>query len=70
MRLLVTGGSGFLGGYVLDKAQRRGHDVVALARSDTAAAAVASHGAQPLTGDFDDPAALPEVFSPRGAVRW
>ena len=41
MRLLVTGGSGFLGGYVLDEAQRRGHDVVALARSDTAAAAVA-----------------------------
>ena len=66
MRLLVTGGSGFLGGYVLDKAQRRGHDVVALARSDTAAAAVASHGAQPLAGDFDDPAALPEVFQSAG----
>ena len=27
MRLLVTGGSGFLGGYVLDEARRRGHDV-------------------------------------------
>ncbi len=63
MRLLVTGGSGFLGGYALDEARRRGHEVVALARSDTAAAAVASHGAQPLAGDFDDPAALPEVFS-------
>jgi uncharacterized protein YbjT (DUF2867 family) len=63
MRLLVTGGSGFLGGYVLDQAQRRGHDVVALARSGTAAAAVASHGAQPLAGDLDDPAALPEVFT-------
>ena len=58
MRLLVTGGSGFLGGYVLDEARRRGHEVVALARSDTAAAAVARHGARPLTGDFDDPAAL------------
>lgn len=66
MRLLVTGGSGFLGGYVLDKAQRRGHDVVALARSDAAAAAVAGHGAQPLAGDFDDPAALPEVFRSAG----
>ncbi|MGI8450887.1 MAG: SDR family oxidoreductase, partial [Streptosporangiaceae bacterium] len=63
MRLLVTGASGFLGGYVLDEARRRGHEVVALARSDTAAAAVAGHGAEPLTGDFDDPAGLPGVFS-------
>jgi uncharacterized protein YbjT (DUF2867 family) len=63
MRLLVTGGSGFLGGYVLDEARRRGHEVVALARTDTAAAAVTKHGAEPLTGDFDDPAALRDVFS-------
>jgi uncharacterized protein YbjT (DUF2867 family) len=63
MRLLVTGGSGFLGGYVLDEARRRGHEVVALARSDMAAAAVAAHGAEPLTGDFHDPAGLPDAFS-------
>jgi uncharacterized protein YbjT (DUF2867 family) len=63
MRLLVTGGSGFLGAYVLDEARRRGHEVVALARSDTATAAVARHGAEPLSGDFDDPAGLPDVFS-------
>lgn len=63
MRLLVTGGSGFLGGYVLDEARRRGHEVVALARSDTAATTVAKHGAEPLAGDFDDPSRLPGVFS-------
>jgi uncharacterized protein YbjT (DUF2867 family) len=63
VRLLVTGGSGFLGAYVLDEARRRGHEVVALARSDTATAAVARHGAEPLSGDFDDPAGLPDVFS-------
>jgi uncharacterized protein YbjT (DUF2867 family) len=63
MRLLVTGGSGFLGGYVLDEARRRGHEAVALVRSHTAAATVARHGAEPLTGDFDDPAGLPGVFS-------
>jgi uncharacterized protein YbjT (DUF2867 family) len=63
MRLLVTGGSGFLGGYVLDEARRRGHEVVALARSGTAAAAVGKNGAEPLTGDFDDPSGLPDVFS-------
>jgi uncharacterized protein YbjT (DUF2867 family) len=62
MRVLVTGGSGFLGRYVLDEARRRGHEVVALARSDTAAAAVARRGAEPLTGDFDDPATLSDVF--------
>ena len=41
MKLLVTGGSGFLGGYVLDEARRRGHEVVGLTRSDKAADAVA-----------------------------
>src|SRR6202042_391033 len=51
------------GGYVLDEARRRGHEVVALARSDKAADAVTKHGAEPLPGDFDDPAALPGVFS-------
>ena len=69
MRLLVTGGSGFLGGYVLDEARRRGHEVVALARSDTATAAVARHGAEPLSGDFDDPGRAPGACSvPRGAL--
>jgi nucleoside-diphosphate-sugar epimerase len=37
--------------------------VVALARSYTAIAAVARHGAEPLSGDFDDPAGLADVFS-------
>jgi uncharacterized protein YbjT (DUF2867 family) len=63
MRLLVTGGSGFLGGYVLDEARRRGHQVVALARSDKAAGAVTEQGAEPLRGDLDDPSALLGVFS-------
>ena len=62
MRLLATGGSGFLGGYVLDEATRRGHEVVALARSKAAAATVRKHGAEPLAGDLDDPAGLADVF--------
>jgi uncharacterized protein YbjT (DUF2867 family) len=68
MRLLVTGGSGFLGGYVLDEARRRGHQVVALARSDQAAAVVTERGAEPLRGDFDDPSTLPGVFSSAGCT--
>jgi len=47
MRLLVTGGSGFLGGYVLAEAARRGHLCVALARSAEAADTVAARGATP-----------------------
>jgi uncharacterized protein YbjT (DUF2867 family) len=57
MRLLVTGGSGFLGGYVLDEAARRGHECLALARSSEAARTVAARGAVPLGGDLDGGAA-------------
>jgi uncharacterized protein YbjT (DUF2867 family) len=63
VRLLVTGGSGFLGGFVLDEAASRGHHCVALARSPAAARAVAARGATPLTGDLDDGAALARVFA-------
>ncbi len=63
MRLLVTGGSGFLGGYVLAGAARRGLGTVALARSAAAAEAVAARGARPWPGDLDEPAQLPEVFA-------
>ena len=67
MRLLVTGGSGFLGGYVLREASRRGHEAVALVRSSTAAQTVASHGAEPLTGDLDATGALAESFRVPGS---
>ena len=48
MRLLVIGGSGFLGGYVLREAALRGHQTLALARSPEAARRVAGYGAQSL----------------------
>jgi len=63
MRLLVTGGSGFLGGYVLAGALRWGHECVALARSREAAAVVTARGATPLVGDLDDGAALAGIFA-------
>ena len=62
LRILVTGGSGFLGGYVLREAARRGHRTVALARSAAAAAAVTALGALPVTGDLDDADSLTNAF--------
>jgi uncharacterized protein YbjT (DUF2867 family) len=63
MRLLVVGGSGFLGGYVLREAVRQGHQVLALARSSAAAHSVEGNGACPLAGDLDDAHRLDEAFS-------
>jgi uncharacterized protein YbjT (DUF2867 family) len=63
MRLLVTGGSGFLGRYVLREASRRGHETVALSRSPAAAQTVAGWGAQPVAGDLDDVGHLYRVFA-------
>ena len=63
MRLLVTGGSGFLGRHVLSLAAAQGHSCVALARSAAAAEVVAGQGATPLAGDLDDAAALGWVFA-------
>jgi uncharacterized protein YbjT (DUF2867 family) len=63
LKLMVTGGSGFLGRYVLREAASRGHVTVALARSDAAAAAVTALGALPVRGDLDDPPSLTHAFA-------
>jgi uncharacterized protein YbjT (DUF2867 family) len=61
--VLVTGGSGFLGEFVLRAAVQRGHEVTALARSRTAAQRVHALGAQPVSGDLGDAASLADAFS-------
>ncbi|HEY1953983.1 MAG TPA: NAD-dependent epimerase/dehydratase family protein [Polyangiaceae bacterium] len=57
-RAFVTGGSGFIGGRLIEALHARGVDVVALARSDKSAAKVRERGATPAAGDLDDVAAL------------
>ena len=54
----VTGGSGFIGGVLLERLVAEGCRVTALARSATSVAAVEARGARAVRGDLDDPASL------------
>lgn len=46
MRIFVTGGSGFVGGHVIEALVARGHEVRAMARSDASARTVERYGAE------------------------
>ncbi|HEU4736487.1 MAG TPA: NAD-dependent epimerase/dehydratase family protein [Solirubrobacterales bacterium] len=52
--VFVTGGSGFIGGRLVQRLVGEGHAVRALARSDSAAERVAKLGAEPVRGDLGD----------------
>jgi nucleoside-diphosphate-sugar epimerase len=54
----VTGGSGFIGGRLIERLIAEGRAVRALARSDDAAARVAELGAEPVRGELGDRASL------------
>jgi nucleoside-diphosphate-sugar epimerase len=54
----VTGGSGFIGGRLIEALVGDGNQVRALARSERSAARVADLGAEPMRGELGDPAAL------------
>lgn len=54
----VTGGSGFVGGRLIERLTREGVGVRALARSDGAAAKVEAAGAEAVRGDLDDENAM------------
>ena len=54
----VTGGSGFVGGRLVERLVRDGWSVRALARSDRSADAVRTRGAEPVRGDLGDLSAL------------
>jgi nucleoside-diphosphate-sugar epimerase len=54
----VTGGSGFIGGRLIERLRRDGHTVRALARSDAAAQRIRERGGEPVAGDLGDVAAM------------
>ena len=54
MRVLVTGGTGHIGSYIIPELIAAGHEVTGLARSDESAAAVSALGAKVRRGDISD----------------
>ncbi|PJI38925.1 NAD(P)-dependent oxidoreductase [Ferrovibrio sp.] len=55
---LVTGGSGFVGGRLIERLVAKGYQVRALARSDDAIRIVQKRGAKPVRGSLNDVASL------------
>ncbi len=53
MKIFVTGGSGFVGGHLIEALAKGGHEVLALARSERAAEAVRGYGATPVRGELE-----------------
>lgn len=69
MRILLTGGTGYIGSAVLDELVGAGHEVVAVVRSERAAESVESRGAIAAIGEATDAAWLaPLLADADGAV--
>jgi uncharacterized protein YbjT (DUF2867 family) len=58
MKVLVTGGTGFVGPKIVRALREQGHDVRALVRSPARASQLAGWGAELVTGDVTDRASL------------
>ncbi|HUK08621.1 MAG TPA: NAD-dependent epimerase/dehydratase family protein [Stellaceae bacterium] len=68
MRVFIMGGTGFIGAAILCELIGRGHEVLALVRSDRSAAAARRFGASVLHGDIRSPGAWVPGMPPTDAV--
>jgi nucleoside-diphosphate-sugar epimerase len=68
MRVLVTGGSGFLGRHLVERLALEGHEVWALARREAALGPVAGLGARVERGDLRQWASLRRAVEGKDAV--
>jgi uncharacterized protein YbjT (DUF2867 family) len=58
LKVLVTGASGFLGGYLVEELARRGIVVVAMVRKDSETSLLRRLGVELRIGDMADPSSL------------
>jgi nucleoside-diphosphate-sugar epimerase len=63
MKAFVTGGTGFIGQYLLRKLLSRGYDVYALSRSEASAALLRRLGVQVVPGDINDKESMREAMA-------
>lgn len=68
MRVLVTGGTGHLGPYIIRDLMGAGYEVNGLARSDTAAASISALGAKVRRGDISELDRLKEAAADSDGV--
>jgi uncharacterized protein YbjT (DUF2867 family) len=68
VKVLVTGGTGFVGPAVVRAIVDAGHDVRALARSEKSAATTGALGAEPFLGDVTEAESLPPALDGIDAV--
>ncbi|MBR7838279.1 SDR family oxidoreductase [Actinospica durhamensis] len=68
MRVLVTGGTGHTGSYIIPELVAAGHEVTGLARSDTAATALSALGATVRRGGLEDLDGLKEAAADSDGV--
>jgi NADH dehydrogenase len=67
-KVLITGATGFVGGYVVDELLKAGHEVTALVRNPKKAAALERSGIALAQGDVLDPASIESAASGRDVL--